>query len=100
MHAHLEYSKSYASIFGQPYSRIKRAYMTILFSQASDPYREHFSTGEAWRLEHPEFEPKLCFYAFDTAVEHVEVRRSRNSASFNIPNELNSCPAPPTNSTE
>ncbi|CBN74550.1 hypothetical protein Esi_0030_0042 [Ectocarpus siliculosus] len=40
--------------------------------KASDPYREHFSTGEAWRLEHPEFEPKLCFYAFDTAVEHVE----------------------------
>ncbi|CAM9553764.1 unnamed protein product [Ectocarpus sp. 13 AM-2016] len=39
---------------------------------ASDPYREHFSTGEAWRMEHPEFEPKLCFYAFDTAVEHVE----------------------------
>ncbi|CAM9196713.1 unnamed protein product [Ectocarpus sp. 12 AP-2014] len=44
----------------------------IFSPQASDPYREHFSTGEAWRLEHPEFEPKLCFYAFDTAVEHVE----------------------------
>lgn len=40
--------------------------------QAADPYREHFATGEAWRLEHPEFEPKLCFYAFDTTVEHVE----------------------------
>eukprot|EP00903_Cladosiphon_okamuranus_P014951 g13839.t1 len=38
--------------------------------QAADPYREHFATGEAWRLEHPEFEPKLCFYAFDTTVEH------------------------------
>lgn len=38
-----------------------------------DPYREHFATGDAWRLEHPEFEPKLCFYAFDAAVEHVEV---------------------------
>ncbi|CAM9311861.1 unnamed protein product [Pylaiella littoralis] len=39
---------------------------------AADPYREHFATGEAWRQEHPEFEPKLFFYAFDTAVEHVE----------------------------
>lgn len=43
-----------------------------LVYQAADPYREHVATGEAWRLEHPEFEPKLCFYAFDTAVEHVE----------------------------
>ncbi|CAM9944737.1 unnamed protein product [Scytosiphon promiscuus] len=40
--------------------------------KAADPYREHFATGEAWRQEHPEFEPKLCFYAFDAAVEHVE----------------------------
>eukprot|EP00904_Undaria_pinnatifida_P013861 jgi/Undpi1/9605/HiC_scaffold_27.g12061.m1 len=40
--------------------------------KAADPYREHFCTGSAWRQEHPEFEPKLSFYAFDTAVEHVE----------------------------
>lgn len=48
---------------------------TLSLQQAADPYREHFATGEAWRHEHPEFEPKLCFYAFDAAVEHVEERK-------------------------
>lgn len=47
--------------------------ITNFLCQAADPYREHFATGEAWRLKHPEFDPKLCFYAFDTTVEHVEV---------------------------
>lgn len=41
--------------------------------QAADPYREHFAPGDSWRREHPEFEPKLCFYAFKAAVEHVQV---------------------------
>lgn len=41
--------------------------------QAEDPYREYFTPSDAWRKEHPEFQPKLCFYAFDGVVEHVEV---------------------------
>ena len=58
-----------------PHTRlaIRRALAHLqLLLQAADPYREHFCTGSAWRQEHPEFEPKLSFYAFDTAVEHVE----------------------------
>ena len=45
------------------------------FWQAAGPYRELFAAaGEAWyHQEHPDFEPKLCFYAFDAAVEHAEV---------------------------
>ncbi|CAM9763595.1 unnamed protein product, partial [Choristocarpus tenellus] len=40
--------------------------------QAGDPYREHFVTGNNWNHEHKEFEPKLSFFAFESAVEHAE----------------------------
>lgn len=42
--------------------------------QAVDPYRENFTTIDSWEHGHPEFEPKLCFYVFTAAVEHVKAR--------------------------